>query len=287
MENEATLGIKSNATNPSSESNAPTSSAAAAAASSSGNSTTRDDNNDVLRIRDQRLRTLRARGNDRTAIAADTTSQSAHSPSPATASPSSSPTLVSTAPTPLSPQPEIGTSSQAGGEVVAAAATSARQDHDSTPVAVGAAAPAELSEPNETPRAKSDAASTAVRTGPSDPALPGWMQLDDLLQILGKGPQAAYKALVRVSGEEAGIRRGSISQKREGPAGPGTAADACRRWWDAASGAGEADAATVAVEAFGLHLDSLQVIFSMYISMLYLIVIYRSCFSTLVHECHR
>lgn len=83
--------------------------------------------------------------------------------------------------------------------------------------------------------------------------------MTDLLELLTSGARPAYEALIGiVCVDEAG--NDLVWRIRgKGLAGPDTTAGVCRRWWDAASGAGEAKAADVAADVLGLHLDAMQV----------------------------
>lgn len=84
------------------------------------------------------------------------------------------------------------------------------------------------------------------------PDLPGWMETSDLLALLGSGPDAVHEAVAKV------VREQGVGSE-EDAAGPGTEAGVCRRWWDAAWQAGEAEVAVAAADAFCLHLGSMRV----------------------------
>lgn len=103
-----------------------------------------------------------------------------------------------------------------------------------------------------------------LRPMPSSPSsgsaqgvdLPGGMQLDGLLELLRSGPRVAFDA---IAGVVSPTGHGDESSPGGRLAGRGSPADICSRWWDAAYGAGDTDAATVAVEAFSLQLGLIQV----------------------------
>lgn len=83
--------------------------------------------------------------------------------------------------------------------------------------------------------------------------------MSELLELLASGARPAYEALIGIVcvGEAGNDLFWRIRGK--GLAGPDTTAGVCRRWWDAAWGAGEAKAAGVAADVLGLHLDAMQV----------------------------
>lgn len=83
--------------------------------------------------------------------------------------------------------------------------------------------------------------------------------MSDLLELLASGPRPAYEALIGIVCVDEAGNDPVWRSRRRGPAGPDTTAGVCRRWWDAAWGAGEAEAAGVAADVFGLHLDAMQV----------------------------
>lgn len=87
---------------------------------------------------------------------------------------------------------------------------------------------------------------------PLPASLPGWMQLSELLVVLEAGPRAAYEALCRVAGPNLSSIESKVNPQY-------AVADVCRRWWDAAIGAGRTEFAQVAADAFRLHLDSVEV----------------------------
>ncbi|CAM9936186.1 unnamed protein product, partial [Ectocarpus sp. 12 AP-2014] len=125
--------------------------------------------------------------------------------------------------------------------------------------------PSAVPEPQpSSPAAAPAAVATPLATGPPPPPpppppdLPGWMQLSELLELLASGARPAYEALIGiVCVDEVG--NDLIWRSRgDGPAGPDTTAGVCRRWWDAAWGAGEAEAARVAADVLGLHLSAMQ-----------------------------
>ncbi len=85
------------------------------------------------------------------------------------------------------------------------------------------------------------------------------MKLSELLELLASGAHPAYEVLIGiVCVDEAGNDLVWRSHGK-GVAGPNTTAGVCRRWWDAAWEAGEAEAAKVAADVLCLHLDAMQV----------------------------
>lgn len=85
------------------------------------------------------------------------------------------------------------------------------------------------------------------------------MQLSELLELLASGARPAYEALIGIVCVDEVGNDLTWRSRGDGPAGPDTTAGVCRRWWDAAWGAGEAEAARVAADVLGLHLDAMQV----------------------------
>ncbi|CAM9366400.1 unnamed protein product [Ectocarpus sp. 6 AP-2014] len=125
--------------------------------------------------------------------------------------------------------------------------------------------PSDVPEPQpSSPAAAPAAVATPLATGPAPtpppppPHLPGWMQLSELLELLESGARPAYEALIGIVCVDEVGNDHTWRSRGDGPAGPDTTAGVCRRWWDAASGAGEVEAARVAADVLGLHLDAMQ-----------------------------
>lgn len=172
---------------------------------------------------------------------------------------------VQPASTPAATDSPRGETPSASSAVTASAST-----QKSTPQEVSTAASEELrpSSPEATTDAITDIDTRTTTTPSAPPAtvpptpstdLPGWMQLGDLLDLLASGPRPAYEALRGIACVDTDGNDLVWRSRGMGPAGPETAAGVCRRWWDAAWGAGEVEAAFVAADVLVLHLDAMQV----------------------------
>lgn len=85
------------------------------------------------------------------------------------------------------------------------------------------------------------------------------MKLDDLFELLQSGARPAYDAAIDIFEITDDPVRGRHGGRGDRHAGPDKMVGICQRWWDAAWEAGKAEAASVAADVLGLHLDAMKV----------------------------